>query len=409
VARLSIPNVTLRPHTDAAGKIQYRPRYTPGPSARAKGAKPKDLKHWDGRWFSVQEAAAWAAKVQKAAADKAARGARRERREVPDDASLRRLFHDWLRSPDLAGVADGKMQRKALSTNTLRYYAQGAKVLESVFPLAADGPAIDLNHEVLDKVFNGIWKARGLHIARCVRSSLSAAISWGRIKGHAATRGLQANPVDGYRMAKPDERLRVGEPRDMQRLVAAADALGRPEIGDAIMLGLFTGQRQNDRLALQLDGLVNGRLLFVQHKTGARVAIVETPELAARLKAARVRRANISVKHVVWDEKADAPFSSWHYSHTFAKVRQAAVEGVVIDDVMVVPPTPGLAGFRDQDLRDTAVTWLAQAGCTVPEICAISGHSLESATSVLKHYLAMHPEMADTAMAKMAAWYAGKV
>jgi integrase len=155
--------------------------------------------------------------------------------------------------------------------------------------------------------------------------------------------------------------------------------------------------------------VVNGRLLFVQQKTGARVAIAETPELAARLKAARVRRANISVKHVVWDEKADAPFSSWHYSHTFAKIRQAAVDGVEIDGVMVAPPTPSLAGFRDQDLRDTAVTWLAQAGCTVPEICAISGHSLESATSVLKHYLAMHPEMADTAMAKMAAWYAGKV
>ena len=63
------------------------------------------------------------------------------------------------------------------------------------------------------------------------------------------------------------------------------------------------------------DGLVDGRRYFRQSKTSKLVAIKETPEIAARL-----------------------------------------------------------AGKRYQDLRDTAVTWLARAGATMAEICAVSSH-----------------------------------
>ena len=41
------------------------------------------------------------------------------------------------------------------------------------------------------------------------------------------------------------------------------------------------------------------------------------------------------------------------------------------------------------DLRDTAVTRLALAGCTVAEIRAITGHSMQSVHQVLAHYLAL--------------------
>jgi integrase len=41
----------------------------------------------------------------------------------------------------------------------------------------------------------------------------------------------------------------------------------------------------------------------------------------------------------------------------------------------------GIDGVSFGDLRGTAVTRLALAGCTVPEICAITGHSHEDATA----------------------------
>jgi hypothetical protein len=44
------------------------------------------------------------------------------------------------------------------------------------------------------------------------------------------------------------------------------------------------------------------------------------------------------------------------------------------------------------DLRGTAVTRLALSGCTVPEICAITGHSHAEANATLEaHYLHRDP------------------
>lgn len=65
---------------------------------------------------------------------------------------------------------------------------------------------------------------------------------------------------------------------------------------------------------------------------------------------------------------------------------------------------PSLKDAHDQDLRDTAVTCLARAKCTLPEICQITGHTLQSATQTLKHYLSSHPDLADNAIEKLIAW-----
>ncbi len=62
------------------------------------------------------------------------------------------------------------------------------------------------------------------------------------------------------------------------------------------------------------------------------------------------------------------------------------------------------AGKHDQDLRDTAVTWLARAKATLPEIAAITGHSLKSIHDIMKHYLAITPELGDAGIRKFTAW-----
>jgi hypothetical protein len=59
---------------------------------------------------------------------------------------------------------------------------------------------------------------------------------------------------------------------------------------------------------------------------------------------------------------------------------------------------------RDQDLRDTSVTWLARAGCTMPEICAITGHSAKSVQTIIDHYLGAAAELADAGIDKLVAW-----
>ncbi|KQT53736.1 hypothetical protein ASG43_18070 [Aureimonas sp. Leaf454] len=57
--------------------------------------------------------------------------------------------------------------------------------------------------------------------------------------------------------------------------------------------------------------------------------------------------------------------------------------------------------MNDQELRDTAVTWMTLDGVTIPEFSSVTGHKAESATTILKHDLARYPEMADAALGKM--------
>ena len=59
----------------------------------------------------------------------------------------------------------------------------------------------------------------------------------------------------------------------------------------------------------------------------------------------------------------------------------------------------GIVGVTFNDLRGTAVTRLAIAGCTEPEIATITGHSLRDVRSILDaHYLHRDPALAESAI-----------
>ena len=56
------------------------------------------------------------------------------------------------------------------------------------------------------------------------------------------------------------------------------------------------------------------------------------------------------------------------------------------------------------DLRGTAVTRLAIAGCTEAEIATITGHSLRDVGAILDtHYLKRDPSLAESAIRKLEA------
>ncbi len=68
----------------------------------------------------------------------------------------------------------------------------------------------------------------------------------------------------------------------------------------------------------------------------------------------------------------------------------------------------GIEGLTFHDLRGTAVTRLAAAGCTVPEIATITGHSLKTVEGMLdQHYLSRSIAMAESAVAKLEKHQAG--
>jgi integrase len=62
----------------------------------------------------------------------------------------------------------------------------------------------------------------------------------------------------------------------------------------------------------------------------------------------------------------------------------------------------GIVGVTFNDLRGTAVTRLALAGCTEAEIATITGHSLRDVRSILDaHYLHRDPALAVNAIRKL--------
>jgi hypothetical protein len=60
----------------------------------------------------------------------------------------------------------------------------------------------------------------------------------------------------------------------------------------------------------------------------------------------------------------------------------------------------GITGLHFHDIRGTTVTMLAEAGCTLPEIVSITGHTLRSAQEILDKYLARTSRLAESAIAK---------
>lgn len=424
---ISIPLITLRPD----GNGGFRPRYIPGIRHRKLGLKGEDLKHPDGTWFSLDECAAWS-RARLELVEKLTAAPAKTRRRVLTDVKGRitvgELFQRWFKSPRLNDVSlvEGRKHRRPLKPDTVRFYRNAANQLEALDDgLVWTSPAAAISGVMVGDPQRGILHRievkHGLATARGVRAALSALYGWAmteRLVSHNPAAGLNTTlPV-------PAPRLRVGSIAEMQHLVAAADAIGRADAGDCIVLGLWTGQRQQSRISL-CDGQVTADgILFTQGKKhGAPLLIPAAGDLTKRLAAARERRRGwrVNYPHVVLDEKSRAPFKPDWYRHVYAEVRKAAAHGVLDDGTVPAEPVPAgrhvryrlapmssLADFRDQDLRDTAVTWLAIAGCTKAEIGSITGHSAKSIDDILKHYLGQHPDLARSAIGKLVAWYDSK-
>jgi len=404
-----------------------RPRFAPSARERALGFTGADLRHADGRWYSLDEARAWA--TSKHAEIVTARAAGQHPAVVAPrrGATVADLLDDWLiaieqsnrdalargaalpLSPDTIAsyqkAADAIRYRpETRAARKQRRDKERAAVLLGLEPPArAAEPFARMSVAAIDKIalhdfFLYLQKARGHHMAQAAIAAFSAAYTWGGLDRRWR---LGANPRHALELPRPDGRIVIFSDREIRALIEAADALGRPSIGDAVMLGLFTAQRQRDRVWLKDEGLIDGRRHFRQTKTRKLVAVKDAPQLAARLEAARARVAALKLRlgtrpeTIVVDETTGEAYRQDTYRHVFAAVRAHALVAC-----------PSLAGKRDQDLRDTAVTWLARAGCTLLEICAISGHSPRSTQTIIKHYLGGQAELADGGIDKLVAWMA---
>ncbi|MCK1638530.1 tyrosine-type recombinase/integrase [Bradyrhizobium sp. 157] len=165
------------------------------------------------------------------------------------------------------------------------------------------------------------------------------------------------------------------------------------ELQAALLLALWTGQRQGDLLRLTWSHY-DGTYIRMRQSKGRgskgrqRVTIPVGPPLKAVLDAA-LKEKRSAVTILVnsfgrpWTE--DGFRTSW--DKAFKRT--------------------SLKDLHFHDLRGTAVTRLALSNCSVPEIAAITGHSMATVQQILDaHYLGGRVELAEAAIKKLSAVYA---
>jgi hypothetical protein len=471
---ISIPLVTWR---------DGRPRYWPSAAHRRLGYRGEDLRHGkSGPWFTLDEAVRWSdTRVEEIEAKRARVAAgettpkilrqAQDRQRLASVVTVSQLVEAFLDNPRMKGVGlvDGRKRRKPLAAATVRGYKGSARLLEKFDGGAVwHQPAGDVTAKVLAGILDRVEVKHGLAQTRAVRAMLSASFGWGASK--AGGYRVARNPVADLEETLPvlEQRVRIGSVAEMTHFVAVCDALGFSDVGDSIVLGLYTAQRQADRLALEDHKITGEGITFNQRKKGGAPLLIPMIEiLRDRLAAAQARRRpwRLNHAHVLIDEHLRRPWAADWYRKVFRVLRHAAATGALspvegspgltaVDAKVArlmfgrpaeagkpdgasavggrpagapasaasdtareaeefvsirlaragLEPMPSLATFRDQDLRDTAVTWLALADCTKWEIASITGHSLKTIDEILKHYFGAHPELARSGMAKMAAW-----
>lgn len=148
----------------------------------------------------------------------------------------------------------------------------------------------------------------------------------------------------------------------------------------ALALALWTGQRQGDLLKLPWSAYDGETIRLRQSKTGTRVTIPVGAPL--RLLLDQTTKTTVTIlsttRRTAWTESGFR--ASWRTA-----CKNAKVEGVTF-----------------HDLRGTAVTRLAIAGCSESEISAITGHALRDVNSIIDStYLHRDPALGISAIRKL--------
>jgi integrase len=196
-------------------------------------------------------------------------------------------------------------------------------------------------------------------------------ISWARKNG-----------LTFYRPPSRIEPLYHADRADMIWLdehVAAFMAAASEPLQRALVLALETGQRQGDLLILPWSAFDGTWIRLRQNKTGARVSIPVTRRLRAVLDTSSRTATTILTDNRGRPWNVNTFQNNWH-----AAARKA-----------------GITTLTFHDLRGTAVTRLAEAGCTTAEIASITGHSMPDVGRILDRYLARTDKLAVAAIAKL--------
>jgi integrase len=287
--------------------------------------------------------------------------------------------HASLRQPRAGTLMTVVAQYKAapeftsLAQSTRRSYLAYIKLVEEEFgdlPLAA----------LADRRVRGELKAWRDKFGNTPRKADFAWTVLARLLSFAKDRGMiSLNPCErGGRLYSGSRRDKIWSEDNIASFLSIAPK----EIQLALMLAIWTGQRQGDLLRLPWSAYDGTHIRLQQSKTGRRIVMPAGAPLRALLDTTERRGPVIITNSFGRPWTADGFRSSW------GKLSDRA----------------GIGDLTFHDLRGTAVVRLAIAGATVPQIATFTGHSLRDVEAILDaHYLGRDIQLAEAAVLKLEA------
>lgn len=372
-----------------------RPRWEPGPAVRVLGFKGRDLKDAVGAWLSLADAIAASEQRNAEVASFRASG-KTHHRERPQASgrTCRTLFTAWQKTVRWERLAPASRDNYRAKIEV--FLADGT---------FADAPVLALTKPALDGYWQETYRSHGHAMANGIIAAVRAMLSEAERMGWLAA---NTNPAKGLALPGVPPRVVIWRPDELERLVTTADRIDMPDVGDAVVLAVNTAQRQGDVLRLGDPQIVNGRVRFhiEQSKTGARRSPPLTDMLEQRINTIRTRRragqvADLRLAGPLVVRPDGRPHDRFSFAPRWREVRRQASLAMPEQGL---PAAPGITAKWFLDLRDTAITRLALADCTMIEISAISGHQLDTITTIMKHYLYVAESFGDAAIDKLKAW-----
>lgn len=190
---------------------------------------------------------------------------------------------------------------------------------------------------------------------------------------------ISINPCEkGGRLHVADRRDKIWSEHD----TAAVLSISSNEIRLALILALWSGQSQGDLLRLPWSAYESPYIRLRQAKGRRRVASL--PERPLRVLLDSVERRG----PLILTNTRGRPWTSDGFRTPWSKASDRA----------------GISDLTLHDLRGTAVVRLAIAGASVPQIAAVTGHSLKDVGAILDaHYLGCDIQLAEAVVLKLEA------
>jgi integrase len=221
------------------------------------------------------------------------------------------------------------------------------------------------------------WRDKIAKRARREADNLTSALA--RLGAWALDRGeLDRNVLDRItRVYRSDRADKLWLPNHVDAFLQVASS----EMKAALMLAMHTGQRQGDLRRLPWTAYDRTRITLKQSKGGRIVSVRCTKALRQMLDSMSATKKGL----LILTTPTGRAWTKRYFNEHWNEAAKAA----------------GITDLHFHDLRGTAVTMLAEAGCTVPEIAAVTGHSLKHVTHILEIYLSRTKHLADAAIVKL--------